>query len=71
MVAKPARDQLKQGKVCFPFPRSRSRIWSRETGSVVLSRASMLIIHTQAESDWLVLTHGIPPDFRDSVIVHM
>ena len=34
----------------FPCPRSRLRIWSRETGSAVPSRVSLLIIHTQAES---------------------
>ena len=45
----------------FPCPRSRLRIWSRVTGSAVPPRVSPLILHTQAESDWLVLTHGIPP----------
>ena len=35
----------------FPCPRSRLIIWSRETGSAVPSRVSLLIsIHTQAES---------------------
>ena len=33
-----------------PCPRSRLRIWSRETGSAVPSRLSLLILHTQAES---------------------
>ena len=37
-VASPARDQLN-----FPCPRSRLRIWSRETGSVVPSRVGVLI----------------------------
>ena len=32
-------------------PRTRLRTWSRETGSVVPSRVSLLILHTQAESD--------------------
>ena len=50
----------------FPCPRARLRIWSRETGSAVPSRVSLLILHTQAESG-LVLTHGIPPDFCDGV----
>ena len=34
----------------FPCPRLRLRIWSRETGSAVPSRVSLLILHTQAES---------------------
>ena len=33
-----------------PCPRSRLRIWSRETNSVVPSCVSLLILHTQAES---------------------
>ena len=39
------------------FPTSRSRLitWSRETGSAVPSRVSPLILHTQAESDWLMM----------------
>ena len=39
-----------QGKLFFPYPRSRLRIWSRETGSAAPSRVSLLILHTQAES---------------------
>ena len=39
--------------------------WSRETGSAVPSRVSPLILLTRAESE--VLTHGIPPAFRDGV----
>ena len=53
--------------VFFPYPRSRLRNWARETGSAVPSGISPLVLHTQAESDWLVLTHGIPPSFRDGV----
>ena len=46
----------------------RLRILSRETGSAVPSRVSPLILHTQAESDWLmVLTHGVHAAFRDGV----
>ena len=41
----------------FPCSRPRLRIWSRETGSAVPFRVSLLILHTQAESN-LVLTHG-------------
>ena len=49
----------------FPCPRSRLRIWSRETGSAVLSRVSLLIISIL----WLnlVLTYEIPPEFRGGV----
>ena len=40
-----------RGKMFFTCPRSRLRIWSRETGSAVPPRVSLLIIlHTQAES---------------------
>ena len=48
-----------KGKTFFPRPRSRMRIWSRETGSTFPSRVSPLILHTQTESDWLMLTHGL------------
>ena len=53
MVVHPARCQLNStGKKMdvFPCPRSRLRIWSRETGSVVPSRVSLLTLHTQAKS---------------------
>ena len=41
---------VEQGKYCcFPCPRSRLTVRSRETGSSVLSRISMLLFHTQAE----------------------
>ena len=40
-----------RGKYFFPCPRSRLRVWSRETGSVVPSRVSPFILHTPAESD--------------------
>ena len=48
-VANPARGQLKRETI-FPCPRTRLRIWSRETFSAVPSRVSLLILHTQAES---------------------
>ena len=47
----------------FPCPRSRLRIWSRDTGSAVPSRVSLLTSN-QAE---LVLTYGIPPEFDRGV----
>ena len=64
------------GKMIFLRPRSRLRIWSRETGLAVPSRVSPFMLHTRAESDWLmlmliVLTYGIPPALRDGVIVHL
>ena len=43
-----------RGQLIFPFspcPRSRLRIWSRHTTSAVPTRVSLLIPHTQAESD--------------------
>ena len=41
------RGQLNRGKILCP--RSRLRIWSRETGLVVPSCVSLLILHTQTE----------------------
>ena len=51
-VANPPRGQLNKENeyLTFPEPRSRLRIWPRETGSAVPSRVSLLILHTQAES---------------------
>ena len=67
MVANPARGQLNRENYLFPCPHLHLRIWSRQTGSAVQSRVSPVILDTQAESDWLVLTHGIPPAFRDGI----
>ena len=63
-VANPASGPAKQGKLIFPCLRSRLRIWSRETGSAVPSRASLLISILRLN---LVLTYGIPPEFRGGV----
>ena len=52
-------------KINIPLSPFAPEIWSRETDSAVPSRVSLLILNTQAESDWLVLTQGIPPAFRD------
>ena len=67
-VVNPTRGQLNreneyfpQGKLIFPCPRSRLRIWSRETGSAVPSRASLLISILRLNT---VLTYGIPPEIR-------
>ena len=43
---------------------SRLRIWSRETGSAVPSRVSLLISILRLN---LVLTYGIPPESRGVV----
>ena len=56
-VADPAR-------VNFPCPRSRLKIWSRETGSAVPSRVSLLISILRLN---LVLIYEIPLDFRGGV----
>ena len=50
----------------LPCPRSRLRIWSRETGSAVTSRVSLLISMLRLN---LVLTDGIPPELRDGVLI--
>ena len=64
-AANPARGQLaEQGKLIIPYPRSRLRIWSRETGSAGPSRVSLLISILRLN---LVLTYGIPPEFRGGV----
>ena len=63
MFANPARGQLNEENE-FPCPRSRLIIWSRETGSVVPSRVSLLISILRLN---LVLTLWIPPDFRGGV----
>ena len=49
------------GKWIFACPRSRLRIWSRETGSAVPSRVSLFISMLRLD---LVLTYGIPPEFH-------
>ena len=43
---------------------SRLRVWSRETGSAVASRVSLFISILRLN---LVLTYGIPPEFRGGV----
>ena len=53
-----------RGKLIFYCPRSRLRIWSRETGSAVPSRVSLLISILRPN---IVLAYGIPPEFRGGV----
>ena len=48
----------------IPFPRACLRIWSRETGSTIPSRVSLLISILRLN---LVLTYGIPPGFRGGI----
>ena len=62
-VINPARGQLNKKKQYFPV-RLRLKIWSRETGSAVPSRVSLLLSLLKLK---LVLTYGIPPEFRDGV----
>ena len=47
-VANPVYGQLNRGKL--PCPRSRLRIWFRETGLAVPSLVSLLILYANAES---------------------
>ena len=49
LAALQAVETVEQRKIIFPCPRSRLRIWSHETGSVVPSRVSLPILHTQVE----------------------
>ena len=56
-VANPARGQL-----IFPCPRSRLRIWFRQTGSAVPCRVRLIISMLRLN---LVLTFGIPPEFKE------
>ena len=51
-----------QGKIIIHCPRSRLGVWSRESGSAVPSRVSLLISILN-----LVLAYGIPPEFRGGV----
>ena len=67
-VGNPARGQLNREDVFFPCPRSRLRIWSRETGSGVPSHISLLISILRLN---LVLTYGIPPEFRGGVHLYI
>ena len=53
-----------QGKIIFSGPCSRLRIWSRETGSAVPSRVSLLMSILRLN---MVLTYVIPPEFRGGV----
>ena len=62
-VANPNCGQLNK-KMNISLSRSCLKIWSRETGSAVPSRVSLLISILRLN---LVLTYGIPPEFRGGV----
>ena len=64
-VANPTRGELNRENKYFR-PRSRLRIWSRQTGSAVPSRVSLLISILRLN---LALTYEIPPEFRGGVHV--
>ena len=57
-----------QEKTILPCPRSRLRVWSRETDSAVSSRISLLISILRLN---MVLTYGIPPEFRGGVHLYV
>ena len=64
-VANAARGQLNRENDFFFFPRSRLRIWSRETGSAAPSLVSLLIYILRLN---LVLTYYVVlPDFCGGV----
>ena len=64
-VARLACGQLNREMEYLPAPVRTSEFGiARRVPSLV----SSLIHPTQAESDWLVLTHGITPAFRDGVL---
>ena len=63
-VRLPASGQLNREEK--NWPRSRLRIWSRETVSAVSSRVSLLIAILRLN---LVHTYGIPPEFHGGVYI--
>ena len=63
-VANPARGQLNREN-SIPLSPCVPEIWSRETGSAVPSRVSLLIISILRLNP--VLTYGITPGFRGGI----
>ena len=63
-LANPSRGQLNRENN-IPCPRACLRIWSRETGSAVPSRVSLLISILRLD---LVLTYGITPKFMYALL---
>ena len=68
LIFNPACGNLNRENMNFPYTRSRLRIWSRETGSAVPSRVSLLILHAQAESGAYSRTPLFPPAFHHGVV---
>ena len=68
LVANPARGQPNTDLIFLLWPRSRLRIWSRETDSAVPSRVSPVILQTQTESGaYSGASLYPPPAIRDSI----
>ena len=67
-VANPARGQLNRKNEYLSCPRTCLRIWSRETGSAVPSRVSLLILHTQAESGAYLRDSSRVPRRRPTIL---
>ena len=66
-AANPPHGQLNRRKIIFPCPRSRLRIWSRETGSAVPSRVSLLISILRINLIWCLLTGFLPSSAAVSI----
>ena len=66
MVANPARGQLNWRNE-HSLSSFAPETWSRQTGSAVPSRASLLISTLRLNR---VLLHGKPPAFRDGIHLH-
>ena len=67
-VANPVHDQLNREK--FPCPRSRRKIWFRETGLTVPSRVSLLILYTNAESGAYLIKRFFPMSAAVSICIY-
>ena len=75
-VVVPAYGQLSWSKeINFSYPRSRLRVWSRETGSAVPFRVRLLIRHTQAESGNITFnsaySRALPRSMRRPFITYL
>ena len=67
----PAHGQLNMENIFFHCLRLRLRIWSRETGLAVLSRVSLLILHTQTEPGAYLRDSSCFPRRRHSPLVYL
>ena len=66
-VASPVRGQLNRKMNISPSACSCLRIWARETGSAVPSRASLLISILRLN---LVLSYGVHPELRAAASIY-